>query len=1121
MKANYYHHGLWGYVFIALSLTGIFFLLIYLNQTLLAEKGLLEPAWYACTAVFIAILTGLLGSKVWEYIRQNKVQQKFRPETEQAKIIPSQSALILSELPARLHRRYGRFWWYKVRILLVMGEVEQVEAIAPGLTAGHWLEGHRTLLVYGGSLQAEPDAAQLAALRRLRRFRPLNGVVWALTETQSAQPVLMDKALRMLQKQAQQLRWQAPVYLWQVCHSVWSQEDRVTQPVGCFFPERTTPEGVAEQLQRLIDPLRRQGMQQLLAKNAHDFLYRLSSTLETQGMAHWRAVLTPVLQEYADVVLLRGLMFSLPVRVNQAGAPQSWLPDPVWQGVLSDSRFAPGRRLGVIHRQSLYYGLMALALLWGAGTVLSFFTNRDQIMVVQAAVADLKTHPAASGAELMALKALRNEVGRLQSRVEHGAPWYQRFGLNQNETLLARVMPDYTAMNNRLIRDKAAAVLQTKLRALVNLPPNSPLWAGRVQVGHDLLKAYLMMARPEKAEAAFLTRILSDNEPARAGMASGVWLSTAPDLWDFYAHNLAAHPAWKITPDTDLIRQVRQKLLTQLSRHNADAALYQQMLQSVAKDYADLTLRQMTGDTEAARLFTTDKVVPGMFTRQAWEGQIQPAIDKAVASRREAIDWVLSDSRQAVSAAVSPTALKARLTERYFTDFAGAWQTFLNSLRWNKAASLSAVADQLSLMADTRQSPLVALMNTVVYQGETGQAGSTLSDSLVKSAKALWNKKAPPGIVPQAAGRPGPMEATFGPLRALMGDNQTAGGMKADSRLNLQTFLTRVTQVRLKLQQMTTSDDPPAMANALARAVFAGKSTELTETQGDGRLIAASLGEQWQGLGQTLFVQPLTQAWQGVLKPAAADLNTQWQTAIVASWNRAFAGRYPFAGGESEVSLPMLGQFIRSDSGRIEQFLNRQLGGILHKAGNRWRVDEVNSQGLRINPQFLQAVNQLSQLSDLLFADGSQGLRFELRARAVRDVAETDLTIDGQSLRYFNQMESWQSFRWPGETYRPGVMLSWMSVNAGMRLFGDYQGNWGLIRWLEQAKVERVDESRYRLTFVAPDGLPLTWILRTEMGRGPLALLKLRGFQLPKAIFEVAPGQERPAEPTDEDWEVE
>jgi type VI protein secretion system component VasK len=28
----------------------------------------------------------------------------------------------------------------------------------------------------------------------------------------------------------------------------------------------------------------------------------------------------------------------------------------------------------------------------------------------------------------------------------------------------------------------------------------------------------------------------------------------------------------------------------------------------------------MTSGTDARRLFTTDEVVPGMFTRQAWEG---------------------------------------------------------------------------------------------------------------------------------------------------------------------------------------------------------------------------------------------------------------------------------------------------------------------------------------------------------------------------------------------------------------------------------------------------------------------------------------------------------------------
>ncbi len=132
-----------------------------------------------------------------------------------------------------------------------------------------------------------------------------------------------------------------------------------------------------------------------------------------------------------------------------------------------------------------------------------------------------------------------------------------------------------------------------------------------------------------------------------------------------------------------------------------------------------------------------------------------------------------------------------------------------------------------------------------------------------------------------------------------------------------------------------------------------------------------------------------------------------------------------------------------------------------------------------------------------------RGWRFELRAKPERDVAETDLTIDGQTLRYFNQMESWQRLRWPGDRDNPGVVLTWTGVNTGARLFGDYSGDWGLIRWLEQAQVKVLEKSRYRLTFTTPEGVPLSWVLRTEQDTGPLALLKLKGFQLPAEIFSV------------------
>ncbi|STU84381.1 type VI secretion protein VasK [Klebsiella pneumoniae subsp. ozaenae] len=122
------------------------------------------------------------------------------------------------------------------------------------------------------------------------------------------------------------------------------------------------------------------------------------------------------------------------------------------------------------------------------------------------------------------------------------------------------------------------------------------------------------------------------------------------------------------------------------------------------------------------------------------------------------------------------------------------------------------------------------------------------------------------------------------------------------------------------------------------------------------------------------------------------------------------------------------------------------------KKAVQWVPDKVNSHGLVFNPAFLRAINQLSQLSDILFTDGSQGISFELQARPAPEVVETQLTIDGQKLRYFNQMADWQTFRWPGETYKPGTLLTWTTVNAGTRLFGDYSGTWGFIRWLEQGK---------------------------------------------------------------------
>jgi type VI secretion system protein ImpL len=1004
----------------------------------------------------------------------------------------------VARLKEYLHDRYGLFWRHKVRLLLVIGEPAEIDAIAPTLAEQYWLEGQGTVLLWGGSAQSALNQSFAQRWHGLSRWRALDGVVWALSNTQGADDVPMAAGVRQLQRLASSLQWQLPLYLWQVCASAWSQDTRAATPVGCVLPARFDAQALQGSLERLLEPLRRSGLAQISETLGHDFLLRLSRDLHAQDMARWRHTLVPLAGEFARGVPLRGLWFSLPLKRAEHALKHQWPAAAVWQGVLADK--SNGRRWGWSVPRVGYALMLGLALLWGAGLLLSFINNRVQIAQVQTALSALQQ--SGNGDEqLSALNDLMRELARLDYRAEHGVPWYQRFGLNQNQALLDALWPRYVEANNRLIRDPAAANLQRQLNAVISLPPGTEQRAEQAQTAHEQLKAYLMMARPPKADASFLSKALGQAEPVRDGVSPGLWQGLAPGLWQFYAEHLTAHPDWAIKTDPKLVALTRQVLLGQLGQRNAQATLYQQVLDLAANQYPALDLQSMVGETDALALFYTEASVPGVFTRQAWEGQVRQAIEDTAEARREEIDWVLSDRQADIAAELSPEVLKEQLTARYFEDYAHAWLDFLNSVRWHQADSLPDVIDQLTLMTDVRQSPLIALMNTLAYQGQAGARSQALADTLMKSAQKLMNQDKVPVLDQQTQAPHSPLDATFGPLLTLLGKDVEG---KADSeRLSLQAFLTRVTRVRLKLQQVSTAADPQEMTQALAQTVFQGKSIDLTDTQSYGNLIAASLGAEWASVGQTLFVQPLEQAWQRVLQPSAAGLNSQWQRAIVTDWQGAFAGRYPFADTSSDASLPMLGQMIRADSGRIEQFLQSQLNGVLRKEGSRWVADPRHSQGLRFNPQFLTAINQLSQLADVIYTDGGMGLSFELQGKAVSEVVQTTFILNGEQLQYFNQREFWQRFRWPGGSDHPGASLSWTSIHTGERLYGDFPGTWGLIRLLEQARITPLDDgdSRYRMVLKAPDGLNLTWNLRTEMAAGPLALLKLRNFTLPAQIF--------------------
>ncbi|CAG7701587.1 unnamed protein product, partial [Allacma fusca] len=546
----------------------------------------------------------------------------------------------IRQLKKHLRSRYRLLWRYKVRLLLVVGDDAARAALLPGLQEQHWLEGSRTVLIDGGSLNEEPDADKFAALRKLRRGRPLDGIIRVLESGQELTPQQSNNDLRALETIGTLLRWQPPVWLWQLCSSDWSQAGRAEQAIGATFPPRAQPQDIGTQLNGLLPPLRELGIAQIAQNPSCDFALRLVNRLELGGNERWQTLLTPWLHAAQQHIFLRGLMFSLPessVAIAASGNAlhRHALTLPAsWQGIVNDCTRLRGRRVGMPWQQTLAWSLMSLMLLAGAGMLASALFNRQQIVGAADKAQVLVNSTKADDAQLIALHGLRNDLGQQQHWLAHGAPWYQRFGINHTHQLHDALLPWYGVAARRLIHEPARIALEDKLNYLASLPAASPLRATLAQPGYKQLKAWLMMARPERAEPAFYAQTMATVQPEYPGISTSLWQTLAPDLWAFYAASLPSQPEWRIKPNASLLSQVRQVLLLQTGQRNAEMTLYQNVLRDVRRNYTDLTLEDMTPGTDMRRLFSSDDSVPGVFTRQAWEGGVRQEIEKAANTRR-------------------------------------------------------------------------------------------------------------------------------------------------------------------------------------------------------------------------------------------------------------------------------------------------------------------------------------------------------------------------------------------------------------------------------------------------------------------------------------------------------
>ncbi|MBC8722533.1 type VI secretion protein VasK [Paraburkholderia sp. 31.1] len=1031
-----------------------------------------------------------------------------------------------------LRGRHGWNWRYRDRWVVVAGDAPLVKRLAPGLAdAGYAITGD-TVLLYAKQTTDKLDIEWLDQIRRLRRRRPVDAIV-ALTRNRGSAntPFDAEGIAQRLARHARALRWAAPAYLLNVT-DFGGEQSGPDEAIGFTWAnERTRPDEVEASLRGLSENLADAGVVRLTQDPNDRYPAELS-----RHISELRAALSDLVMQTRASRLWRnavhGLLFAPLFKEREATAP---VPAPdaedgdslppqqrtIWQTVADHSRKIHGRRVGFSLSTTAAWMTTALIGCWVAGTLLSGMMNRTTIQTATDTLAKLSTtQDRTQGA--LALDSLDKQIDTLEVRQRDGAPWTTRFGLNRDSVLLTAAWPGYENAVSRILVAPIRLKLEERLHQLASLSDAEIASGGnaQVQAAYDTLKTYLMLARPDRAVAAFLTpQLIATAVPARPAnsqLTSGTWEDLRQHAIAFFASHLgrrgsAGDSSLAIVPDGALVATARQTIIGVRGIQNSTDAIYQQILDDAKPKYPPVSLATLLGDTSSKGLFNTAVTVPGVFTRTAWDERISKAIDDASEQRNVTGDWVLSDVH---ASAPSTGSLKAELRQRYFDDYARGWELFLNSLRWQPAPTLSGTVDQLTLLSDPQRSPLVALMNAVVYQAGAGTATQSLSDTLISKAQQLVGadeKDPSKQTQPQLA----PLAAAFGPVLRLTGSDlaSLASGAPANTKaatqlaatgdLSLARYLERVSAMRLKAQQMVDSADADAMARAAAQSVLQGKTSDIADSRDYASRLAASLGEQWAGFGN-LFQAPLDQTWQVVVQPAAASLNDIWRTAIVADWNRTFGGRYPFADSDNDASLPEMARFMRPDSGVITGFVTTQLAGIVERQGDRWVAAQgANHGALTLDPGFLADLNRLTRVATVLFPSGDAHVRYELRAVPTPGVTDMKFVLSGRELHYFNQKEEWTPFIWPGDSLENLSHIEWQTEQGGLRSGLDAQGRFGLIRLLEHAKVSPQDSARYLLTWT-PDqsqGIPLRVQLRSEAGAGPLDVLELRHFTLPPRIF--------------------
>lgn len=604
---------------------------------------------------------------------------------------------------------------------------------------------------------------------------------------------------------------------------------------------------------------------------------------------------------------------------------------------------------------------------------------------------------------------------------------------------------------------------------------------------YQALKTYLMLVRPDRLEADYVTPALTalwrDDLKRKGGARPEEDPQAMQEMVALYLHHLGK-PSGEgpSVPPAEL-----KELLVAAARAHLRAApdgvrLYGRVRSKEYKGLADLSLPELVKG-EGASLLEGSGRIPGIFTARGWKEFVAPEI-RAAASSASRGDWVLGQGHVKEGPA-DPQAvahLEKEIRQLYFADYAEAWFSFLEGVRLTSFGSPGEGAKKLQLFGRS-DGPLGELMRNV--------AANINPEEPAGAERAA----VPPRPVPE-------LEGAFADLRKLANPAD-----KMTVSLLVNQYLLSVASVQGEMERLSAAADVPREASQFAARVLGGGSGDCEIYRGmvSTTSLLNALEPRTRRIASNLMSSPIRHAWNSVLGEATRDLQQQWAS-VVAVYGRKLKGRFPFANEGSDAALADVADFFRPQDGIFWSFVNTNLAPFLTQGRGEWRTKTWLDMGPTFNRQLLVSINRAQAISSSLFRRGSDepGVEFYLYPVPAKGVSETLLTTNGQEYRYRNEPQEWRKFRWPGDAENLGAKVSGV---AGRVSRGELSrdGIWGLFHLMRRARVVQESGTQYLSIWELEgnNGLPVTVQFRIKADRENNLFDRkiLAGFDLPESIF--------------------